>query len=191
MAKLFFRYSAMNAGKSTSLLQIAHNYEEHGQHVRLFTASIDDRSGFATVASRLGITRQAEVFDADTDFAQALLQRPLDAPRTACVLIDEAQFLHPMQVRQLHQIAHLHSVPIICFGLRSDFQGNAFAGSAKLLTLADDIEEIRTICACGRRATMNIRLDGTGQRVRDGEQIEIGGNERYQQTCARCFYEGL
>lgn len=191
MAKLFFRYSAMNAGKSTSLLQIAHNYEEHGQHVRLFTANIDDRSGYATIASRLGITRRAEVFDAQTDFNHTLVQRPADSPRTACVLIDEAQFLTPAQVRQLHQIAHLHGLPIICFGLRSDFQGNAFAGSAHLLTLADDIEEIRTICACGRRATMNIRLDGQGHRVREGLQIEIGGNERYQQTCARCFYEGL
>jgi thymidine kinase len=185
MAKLFFRYSAMNAGKSTSLLQIAYNYEEQGQTVQLFTAGIDDRSGHGSIASRLGLQRPASVFDANTDFL-ALLR-----PRTqlACVLIDESQFLTPVQVRQLHQIAHTVDIPTICFGLRSDFQGHPFPGAAYLLTLADDIEEIKTICACGRKATMNIRIDAQGQRVREGEQVEIGGNERYQQACARCFYQ--
>ena len=185
MAKLFFRYSAMNAGKSTSLLQIAYNYEEQGQTVQLFTASIDDRSGHGSIASRLGIQRQAEVFDATTDFLALL------TPQTqlACVLIDESQFLTPAQVRQLHQVAHTVDIPTICFGLRSDFQGNPFPGAAYLLTLADDIEEIKTICACGRKATMNIRIDAQGKRVREGEQVEIGGNERYQQACARCFYQ--
>ena len=185
MAKLFFRYSAMNAGKSTSLLQIAYNYEEQGQRVLLFTAGIDDRSGHGRIASRLGIQRQADVFDADTDFI-ALLQAHTGL---ACVLIDESQFLTPAQVRQLHRLAHTANLPCICFGLRSDFQGQPFPGAAQLLTLADDIEEIRTICACGRKATMNIRLDGHGQRVREGAQVEIGGNERYQQVCARCFYQ--
>jgi thymidine kinase len=185
MAKLFFRYSAMNAGKSTSLLQIAYNYEEQGQSVQLFTAGIDNRSGQGSIASRLGIQRQASMFDAHTDF-MALLAPP---SKLACVLIDESQFLTPEQVRQLHQIAHTRDIPIICFGLRSDFQGNPFPGAAHLLTLADDIEEIKTICACGRKATMNIRIDAQGKRVHEGEQVEIGGNERYQQACARCFYK--
>jgi thymidine kinase len=186
MAKLFFRYSAMNAGKSTALLQIAYNYEEQGQRVHLFTAAIDDRSGAGCIASRLGLQRLASVFDAQTDFF-ALLQAE---DCLACVLIDEAQFLTPEQARQLHRLANVRNVPVICFGLRSDFLGNAFPGSAQLLTLADDIEEIKTICACGRKATMNIRIDAQGQRERAGAQVEIGGNNRYQQVCARCFYVG-
>ena len=190
MAKLFFRYSAMNAGKSTSLLQIAYNYEEQGQRVALFTAAIDDRSGLGCISSRLGLERQAGVFDADTDF-WALLSGPQSGSTTnpiACVLIDESQFLTPAQVRQLHRLANTVGLPIICFGLRSDFMGQPFPGSAHLLTLADDIEEIKTICACGRKATMNIRTTDSGERVREGEQVEIGGNKRYQQVCARCFY---
>ncbi len=186
MAKLFFRYSAMNAGKSTALLQIAYNYEEQAQRVHLFTAGIDDRSGAGCIASRLGLERQADVFDEHTDFFTLLT----DEDGLACVLIDESQFLSPEQVRQLHRLANVRGVPVICFGLRSDFQGNPFPGSAQLLTLADDIEEIKTICACGRKATMNIRIDNKGQRVLAGAQVEIGGNERYQQVCARCFYKG-
>lgn len=185
MAKLYFRFSAMNAGKSTSLLQIAYNYEEQGQRVMLFTAGIDNRSGVGCIASRLGLQREASVFDAKTDFF-ALLGA---AHGLACVLIDESQFLSPTQVSQLHRVAHLLNVPVICFGLRSDFQGNPFPGAAQLLTLADDLEEIKTICACGRKATMNIRMDSQGHRVREGEQVEIGGNDRYQQVCARCFYK--
>jgi thymidine kinase len=186
MAKLFFRYSAMNAGKSTALLQIAYNYEEQGQRVQLFTAAIDDRSGAGCIASRLGLQRQASVFDTNTDFF-AMLNSEVDL---ACVLIDEAQFLSSDQARQLHRLSNVCGLPVICFGLRSDFQGNAFPGSAQLLTLADDIEEIKTICACGRKATMNIRMDDNGRRVHAGEQVEIGGNNRYQQVCARCFYRG-
>lgn len=184
MAKLFFRYSAMNAGKSTSLLQIAYNYEEQGQKVLLYTAGIDDRAGIGSIASRLGLTRQAEVFDAATDF-YALLSPYRDV---ACVLIDESQFLNPTQVQQLHRVANVCNIPVICFGLRTDFQGKPFDGSAFLLGLADDIEEIKTICACGRKATMNIRVDDHGQRLREGVQVEIGGNNRYLQVCARCFY---
>ncbi len=195
MAKLFFRYSAMNAGKSTALLQIAHNYEEQGQTVALYTAGIDDRSGVGRVASRLGLAREARTFDATTDFLATLATpaKPTTlagSPRPACVLIDEAQFLTTSQVRQLHRLAHLHDLPVICFGLRSDFRGEPFAGAASLLTLADDLEEIKTICACGRKATMNIRLDASGARVTEGAQVEIGGNNRYRQVCARCFYSG-
>lgn len=185
MAKLFFRYSAMNAGKSTSLLQIAYNYEEQGQRVQLFTAAIDNRAGVGKINSRLGLTREAQVFDDRTDFSALL---PADHG-LACVLIDEAQFLHPDQVRQLHRVAHTCKLPIICFGIRSDFRGNAFPGSAALLTLADDLEEIKTICACGRKATMNVRLDDQGRKVKEGEQVVVGGNERYKQSCARCFYQ--
>ena len=186
MAKLFFRYSAMNAGKSTALLQIAYNYEEQGQRVLLFTAAIDDRSGVGTIASRLGLTRQADTFDATSNFWNILTPQP----GLACVLIDEAQFLTPEQVIQLHRVANTASLPVICFGIRSDFLGNSFPGAAQLLTLADDIEEIKTICACGRKATMQVRLDDNGQRVHSGDQIQIGGNNRYQQVCARCFYQG-
>jgi thymidine kinase len=187
MAKLFFRYSAMNAGKSTSLLQIAYNYEEQGQRVALFTARIDDRNGVGSIASRLGIERQADTFDEHTNFEDVLTPQL----GLACVLIDESQFLQPAQVAQLHRIAHMANIPTICFGLRSDFQGKPFPGAAYLLTLADDIEEIKTICACGRKATMNVRVDEQGQRISEGEQVVIGGNDRYQQTCARCFYEGM
>ncbi|HAT31254.1 MAG TPA: thymidine kinase [Janthinobacterium sp.] len=183
MAKLYFRYSAMNAGKSTALLQVAHNYEEQGQAVRLYTAAIDSRYGVGLVTSRLGPQRQVEVFDAATDFLAEI-------PRVACVLVDEAQFLSTAQVRQLHQLAQVKGVPVICYGLRSDFMGQPFPGSAYLLALADDIEELKNICACGKKATMNIRVDEQGRRIKAGEQISIGGNERYRQACGRCFYTG-
>lgn len=182
MAKLYFRYSAMNAGKSTALLQVAHNYEEQGQQVRLYTAAIDHRYGTGQVTSRLGPQREAEVFDPDFNFLQQALQ-------VNCVLVDEAQFLTPAQVKQLHQLAQVHGVPVICYGLRSDFMGEPFAGSAYLLALADDIEELRNICACGKKATMNIRVDQYGKRVTTGEQVDIGGNERYRHVCGRCFYQ--
>ncbi|MDY7539548.1 thymidine kinase [Undibacterium sp. RTI2.1] len=181
MAKLYFRYSAMNAGKSTAMLQVAHNYEEQGQKVRLYTAAIDHRYGQGKVTSRLGPQRDAEIFDADYDFLQAI-------PQVNCVLVDEAQFLTAAQVRQLHQLAQVKGVPVICYGLRSDFMGEPFPGSAYLLTLADDIEELKNICACGKKATMNIRLDANGKRVKAGEQVAIGGNERYQHVCGKCFY---
>ena len=183
MAKLYFRYSAMNAGKSTAMLQVAHNYEEQGQTVRLFTAAIDHRYGVGKVTSRLGPQRASEVFDASFDFLK-------ETVKVSCVLIDEAQFLTPEQVKQLHQLAQVRGVPVICYGLRSDFLGDPFPGAAYLLTLADDIEELKNICTCGKKATMNIRVDANGQRVTEGEQVDIGGNERYQHVCGRCFYNG-
>lgn len=173
----------MNAGKSTSLLQVAHNYEEQGQAVKLYTAAIDDRYGVGLITSRLGPQRQVDVFNADTDFLAA-------APKVGCVLVDEAQFLTPAQVAQLHQLAQVRGVPVICYGLRSDFRGVPFPGSAYLLALADDIEEIKNICTCGKKATMNIRVDADGRRVKEGEQVSIGGNESYRQACGRCFYSG-
>jgi thymidine kinase len=183
VAKLYFRYAAMNAGKSTSLLQAAHNYEERGMQVRIFTAAHDDRAGSGIVASRLGLQRQTETFGPTTVFDAAGL-----GAGCACLLIDEAQFLTPEQVRQLHRLAHAQKVPVLCYGLRSDFQGVAFAGSAALLTLADDLEEMKTICACARKASMNLRVDDQGRRVKEGEQVVIGGNERYRAVCPSCFY---
>jgi thymidine kinase len=189
MAKLYFRYSAMNAGKSTELLKDAHNYEERGLGTRLFTAKIDTRMGEGVIYSRLGLQRQSEVFDDTTDF-EAVLGAGLSAkPPTACVFIDEAQFLTPAQVLQLHRFAHLRGVPIICYGLRSDFQGQAFPGAAALLTLADSLDELKTICACQKKASMNARLDAQGQRVRQGEQVHIGGNASYMAMCPACFYK--
>lgn len=186
MAKLYFRFAAMNAGKSTALLQIAHNYEERGQTVDLYTAAVDDRYGVGLITSRLGVDRDATVFREDTDF-EAIYRR---RKKPSCLLLDEAQFLSEEQVVGLHRLAHTQGVPVICYGLRSDFQGQPFPGSKALLTLADDLEEMKTICRCGRKATMNVRLDANGARVTTGAQVEIGGNARYEAVCARRFYLG-
>jgi thymidine kinase len=181
--KLYFRYAAMNAGKSTALLQAAHNYEERGMKVRLFTAAHDDRAGNGIIGSRLGLQRSVETFGHQTVFDAEWLGEGY-----ACVLIDEAQFLSPDQVRQLHRLAHTTKRPVLCYGLRSDFRGDAFPGAAALLTLADDLEEMKTICACARKASMNMRIDDQGRRVQEGEQVVIGGNERYRAVCPSCFY---
>ena len=187
MSKLYFRYAAMNAGKSTALLQVAHNYEERGMAVLLFTAAHDDRAGAGQIGSRLGLVRTVATFGSDTEFDRVRLQALADGT-VACVLIDEAQFLTIDQVRQLHRMAHVEDVPVICWGLRSDFQGEAFAGSAMLLTLADGVEEMKSICACARKATMNVRIGSDGRRVKQGEQVVIGGNDRYRAACPACFY---
>jgi thymidine kinase len=187
MSKLYFRYAAMNAGKSTALLQVAHNYEERGLAVLLFTAALDDRAGPGVIGSRLGLSRPAATFGPRTPFDHAALVALAGRP-PACLLIDEAQFLTADQVRQLHRLAHVHDLPVVCWGLRSDFQGEPFAGAAMLLTLADQVEEMRSICACARKATMNIRIDADGRRVQRGEQVVIGGNERYRAVCPACFY---
>jgi len=183
MAKLFFRYAAMNAGKSTALLQVAHNYEERGHRVRLFTAQVDDRYGRGQITSRLGPQRAAEVFTPETDFLALLAADP----GVACVLVDEAQFLTKAQVWALHEVAHVRNVPAICYGLRTDFQGELFPGSAALLALADEMDEMKTICDCGRKATMNMRVDAQNRKVTEGTQVEIGGNARYRAVCGRCF----
>lgn len=182
MAKLFFRYAAMNSGKSTQLLQIANNYESLGKSVMLYTAAIDDRYGAGLITSRLQIQREAHMFDQQLDF----FEQPFE--KIDCLLIDEAQFLSPEQVTQLHRVAHLRHIPVICFGLRADFQGHPFPGSAWLLALAEDLEEIKTICLCGRRASMHLRVDASGKRVAEGPQIEIGSEARYRSVCAKCFY---
>ena len=173
----------MNAGKSTALLQAAYNYEERGMKVLLFTAAHDSRSGAGVIGSRLGLQRSARAFGPQTQFDGSLLESGV-----ACLLIDEAQFLTPAQVRQLHRLAHNGGIPVMCYGLRSDFRAEAFPGSAALLTLADELEEMKTICACARKASFNLRIDGQGRRVKDGEQVLIGGNERYRAVCPMCFY---
>lgn len=188
MAQLYFYYSAMNAGKSTSLLQSAHNYRERGMQVQLFTAAIDDRYGVGVIRSRIGLAEPAEIFDADTDFAAAV-RRSLGGGALACVLVDEAQFLTREQVEQLAEVVDLLDVPVLCFGLRTDFRGELFAGSARLLAIADKLTELKTVCHCGRKATMTVRLDGAGQAVTAGEQVEIGGNNRYVSMCRRHYTE--
>lgn len=183
--KLHYIYSAMAAGKTTHLLQVHFNYLERGHKVVLYTAAVDNRSGVGMVTSRLGLQREALVFDANTVFDTTTI--PAD---TACVLIDEAQFLTTSAVEQLHRLAHVHGIAVMCWGLRSDFQGKSFEGSAALLTLADSIAETKTICDCGKKASMNARLDDAGQRLSDGPQLLIGGNNRYRALCPECFYRG-
>jgi thymidine kinase len=184
MAKLYFRYASMNAGKSTILLQVAHNYEERGQTVVIYTAALDDRAGRGIVASRLGLKREVRTFDPKTSFDAAFDERP------ACILIDEAQFLMPEQARQLHRLAHEKNVPVICYGLRTDFRGKGFPGALELLSLADALEELKTICRCGRKASMVIRHDEKGERLYEGAQVQVGGNETYEPVCPRRFYTG-
>jgi thymidine kinase len=175
----------MNAGKSTALLQVAHNYEELGREVAIFTSHLDDRFGVGQITSRLGIQRRAATFDAGYDFFEAFESRSTEF---ACILVDEAQFLTREQVRQLHRLAHVCEIPVICYGIRSDFLGEPFPGAAYLLTLADSLEELKTVCPCGRKATMNPRIDACGNRIMLGEQIGIEGEHHYVPLCGSCFY---
>ena len=182
MAKLYFSYSAMNAGKSAILLQASHNYRERGMETFLLTAGIDKRAGRHVVSSRLGLTEQASGFYDDTDIGR-LIKAAHDKTELSCVLVDEAQFLTDVQVWQLCCIVDDERIPVMCYGLRTDFQGKLFPGSAALLALADDVREIRTICHCGRKATMVVRQDNAGKVITDGAQVEIGGNETYISLC--------
>ncbi len=190
MAKLYFHYSTMNAGKSTVLLQAAHNYREQGMAPYLVTADFDDRAGQARIASRIGIGQDADTFDGDTDMF-ALLEARLVQGEIACVFIDEAQFLSEDQVWQLARAVDDLRVPVMCYGLRVDFQGKLFPGSATLLALADEMREVRTICHCGKKATMVIRQDADGNAIRDGAQVQIGGNETYVSLCRRHWREAM
>ena len=190
MAKLYFYYSAMNAGKSTTLLQSAHNYEERGMKVLLFTPNIDDRAGVGMISSRIGLSREAIAFAKEDDLylqIKDLNETHLAEAnnRLGCVLIDESQFLSSTQVLQLTLVADKLSIPVLCYGLRTDFQGEPFEGSKYLLAWADEIAEIKTICHTGRKATMNARMDQHGERVWEGEQIEIGTN--YVSLCRQEF----
>lgn len=184
MAKLYFYYSTMNAGKSTALLQAAYNYAERGMRTLLFTALIDQRA-LGRIASRIGIDSDAVPFDAGTDFWAAC------QPPPHCVFIDEAQFLTKDQVRQLARVVDEANVPVMCYGLRTDFRGELFPGSAALLAWADTLAELKTICWCGRKATMVVRVAADGRVEREGQQVEIGGNERYVSLCRRHFSEAM
>lgn len=190
MAKLYFYYASMNAGKSTSLLQADFNYRERGMATMLFTAAIDDRHAPGTIRSRIGLDAPATPFDATTDLATLALARHT-AEALACVLVDEAQFLNEAQVDQLARLADAHDIPVLAYGLRTDFLGNLFPGSARLLALADALVEIKSVCRCGRKATMNLRVDVEGRAITHGRQTEIGGNDRYVALCRRHFTEAL
>lgn len=188
MAKLYFYYASMNAGKSTTLLQADFNYRERGMRTLLFTAGIHDRGGQGMIDSRLGIKQAAIPFDEATDLRLTAEAEHFKSP-LACILVDESQFLSQGQVRQLAHLADEVGIPVLCYGLRTDFQGALFPGSAELLALADALIEIKSVCECGRKATMNLRVDDSGSVVREGAQREVGGNERYIALCRRHFMQ--
>ena len=189
MAKLYFYFSSMNAGKSTTLLQADFNYRERGMRTMLWTAELDTRSE-GMVRSRIGLEARAHHYRPDTDMWEAIhsahLAEPLD-----CVLVDEAQFLTREQVWQLARLADKAGIPVLCYGIRTDFQGELFPGSAALLGIADALVELKAVCHCGRKATMNLRVDGDGKPVAEGAQTEIGGNDRYLALCRKHFSEAL
>jgi thymidine kinase len=188
MAKLYFYYASMNAGKSTTLLQADFNYRERGMRTLLFTAGAHDRGGKGVIDSRLGLKESAIPFDEATDLRVLAEDEHFKAP-LACILVDESQFLSSAQVRQLAHLADEVGIPVLCYGLRTDFQGKLFPGSAELLALADALIEIKSVCECGRKATMNLRVDASGRAIREGEQKEIGGNERYVALCRKHFMQ--
>ncbi len=190
MAKLYFNYSTMNAGKSTVLLQAAHNYRENGMDTYLLTARIDGRAGQGRIASRIGIGAEADTFDSGDDLFDRIRQR-LNRGPVAAVFVDEAQFLSPDQVWQLARAVDDLGVPVLCYGLRVDFRGELFPGSATLLALADEMREVRTICHCGKKATMVVRQDERGRVLTTGDQVQIGGNETYVSLCRRHWREAV
>ena len=179
MAKLYFYYSAMNAGKTTTLLQSAHNYRERGMRVMILTPKLDHRAGSGTVASRIGLSAEGTVFDREADLERMVGDDLAARGKLDCVLVDEAQFLSRAQVWQLSEIVDRLRIPVLCYGLRTDFRGELFEGSQYLLAWADELTEIKTICHTGKKATMTVRVDAQGRAVQDGPQVEIGGNERY------------
>ncbi|NKJ33941.1 thymidine kinase [Rhizobium sp. SG570] len=190
MAKLYFHYSTMNAGKSTMLLQAAYNYQERGMRTAAFIAALDDRAGRGKIASRIGLTMDAIPFEATDDLYAMVEGMHADEP-LACVFLDEAQFLSREQVWQLAHIVDRLGLPVMAYGLRTDFHGRLFPGSQELLTIADELREVRTICHCGRKATMVVRLDSAGGVVREGAQIEIGGGNKYVSLCRHHWEEAI
>lgn len=189
MAKLYFYYASMNAGKSSHLLQADFNYRERGMRTMLWTAALDKRSA-GMVRSRIGLESEARTFIPSTDLC-AEVRAAHEQAKLDCVLVDEAQFLTPDQVWQLARLADEGGVPVLCYGLRTDFQGALFPGSAVLLGIADALVELKAVCHCGRKATMNLRVDGEGRAVRQGQQTEIGGNDRYVALCRKHFSAAL
>ena len=186
MAKLYFYYSAMNAGKSTTLLQSSYNYRERGMNTLILQPEIDTRFGAGKVASRIGIEAQAVTFSTADNLLSKVGAVHAHSP-LHCVLVDEAQFLTKQQVRQLSDVCDSLDVPVLAYGLRTDFQGNLFEGSRHLLAWADTLSEIKTICHCGRKATMVLRIDAEGKAIKDGNQVQIGGNDRYLSVCRMHF----
>ena len=190
MAKLHFHYSTMNAGKSTLLLQAAHNYIERGMQPYLLTARLDDRAGAGRIGSRIGIGQDADLFAPGEDVF-AKVEARLAKGKVDCIFVDEAQFLDEAQVWQLARVVDDLGVPVMCYGLRVDFRGVLFPGSATLLALADEMREVRTICHCGKKATMVVRMEADGTVVTSGDQVQIGGNESYQSLCRRHWREAV
>ncbi len=190
MAKLYFNYSTMNAGKSTMLLQASYNYQERGMRTLIFTAAFDNRAGVGKVASRIGLSSDALVFDDTTDIFSEVQRLHGEEP-VACVFIDEANFLSEHHVWQLASIADTLGIPVMTYGLRTDFQGKLFPASKELLAIADELREIRTICHCGRKASMVARFDHDGKVVTEGAQIDVGGNEKYVSYCRRHWMETI
>ena len=188
MAKLYFNYSSMNAGKSTMLLQANHNYIERGMKPRIYTSDLDNRFGEGEIVSRIGLKAKSNIFTSKTDIYKDVLNFHNNSI-VDCVLIDEAQFLTQNQVIQLGKIVDELDIPVLAFGIRTDFQGNLFEGSKYLLAWADNLKEIKTVCHCGRKATMVLRLNAKGEVVSDGTQIEIGGEEKYVSVCRKHFIE--
>ncbi len=184
MAKLYFSYSTMNAGKSTVLLQASHNYGERGMKTMLFTAELDNRSKVGNISSRIGLSEKASTFNNDDNLFSSVEER-LSTDKISCVFVDEAQFLTEKQVWELSDVVEILNIPVMCFGLRTDFQGKLFEGSSSLLAIADELKEIKTICHCGKKANMVIRVDSNGKVLKEGAQIEIGGNEKYISLCRK------
>jgi len=190
VAQLYFYYSSMNAGKSTALLQSAYNYQERGMRSFILSAALDDRYGIGKVTSRIGLAAEAQLFNGKDDLFDILsaenLKKPID-----CILIDESQFLSRDQVKQLTQVVDHLNIPVLCYGIRTDFRGELFPGSQYLLAWADKLVELKTVCHCGRKATMVVRTDDHGKVIKNGEQVVIGGNDQYQSLCRRHFSEQM
>jgi len=190
VAKLYFYYASMNAGKSTTLLQADFNYRERGMHTMLYTAAVHDRSGFGVIDSRIGLRAEVSTYGPETR-VRTEVEDEIKRRQVDCILLDEAQFLTRTQVIELAAICDELDIPVLAYGLRTDFQGQLFEGSGALLALADTLVELKAICECGRKATMNLRVDEDGRAVRAGAQTEIGGNDRYIALCRRHFMERL
>ena len=184
MAKLYFSYSTMNAGKSTVLLQASHNYGERGMKTMLFTAELDNRSKVGNISSRIGLNEKASTFN-NNDNLFSSVEKRVKKDKISCVFVDEAQFLTDKQVWELSDVVEILNIPVMCFGLRTDFQGKLFEGSSSLLAIADELKEIKTICHCGKKANMVVRVDSNGKVLKEGAQIEIGGNEKYISLCRK------
>ncbi|MBU2970603.1 thymidine kinase [Pseudoalteromonas sp. C2R02] len=190
MAQLYFYYSAMNAGKSTTMLQSSFNYQERGMNPVIFTAKIDNRFGEGKVSSRIGLEADAELFTVETQLFDHIATLN-EKQKVHCVLIDESQFLTKEQVHQISDVVDTLKIPVLCYGLRTDFRGELFTGAQYLLAWADKLIELKTVCHCGRKANMVLRTDENGVAMADGDQVEIGGNERYVSVCRKHYKDAL